>query len=212
VLLGAIGAGLWLASSLGHTATAHAAVIDPPCCPVRVTAPVATVRTIVLHSVNTVLDPTDLPPTDRLAGTPQHIVLPVHALPVRTVPIRALPIRPLPIPARPPIAGRRDGSESGRTSTPIRISTATGRPGVPIRCVICRPDKGNQQTVGHPTRSPALPGGIPSGGGNASSVVAMALLAPANGHSGSPPGLPTDPASETSAPRSRTITPTSRPG
>src|SRR5690348_14761290 len=97
VLLGSMGAGLWLASNLGHTATAEAAVVSPPCCQLQLGAAPAPVRpevrTIVQPSVHSTLRPATFPTTDL-------------ALPVRTLRIRALPVRQLPVLTRHPVADR----------------------------------------------------------------------------------------------------------
>src|SRR4051794_30166948 len=97
VLLGSMGAGLWLASSLGHAGAAQATVIDPSCCQVQLGAALAPVgpevRTVVQHSVNGTLRPARLPTTD--------LALPVRALPVQTLPVRLLPVL-----ARHPVAAR----------------------------------------------------------------------------------------------------------
>ena len=214
VLLGSIGAGLWLASSLGHTATARASVLDPSCCPVRVVAALpavrSEVRTVAQHSVNTGLDPADRPPI--LRPDPLRPILP----PVRTVLVRALPGRGLPVgplSTRNVIAARAVDPMADRSPGFGESAQLSTTPQPAVRCSICRPDQGNHRSAAHPTPLPAPPGGIPPGGGNAgSSVAAMALLAPANGRCGSPPGLATNSARRTPGPRSRTVTPTSRPG
>jgi hypothetical protein len=167
--------------------------------------------------VSTVLNPTNPAPTDQPdPGTLRHIVPPVRTLPVRTLPVPALDTPPLL--ARHAAAGRTVPSADHRIGprTPARASTAPIQPtSEPIRCAVCRP--GNPGTDHRPaqlpTPLPAPPGTVPPDTGNTGSTVAgMALLAPANGNSGSPPGLPIDPTPRTSAPRSRTVTPTSRPG
>src|SRR6185437_12018684 len=92
VLLGSMGAGLWLASSLGHAGAAQATVINPPCCQVQPGAALAPVgpevRTVVQHSVNSTLRSAKLPTTD--------LALPVRTLPVRALPAQVLPARLLP--------------------------------------------------------------------------------------------------------------------
>jgi hypothetical protein len=208
VLLGSIGAGLWLAGSLGHATAAQAAVASPsPCCPVQAISP-PDVRTTVPHSLHILLDP---------ASTDPHSTAVVGTLTHRPVlPAQVLPVRALPVSAIRSTAGRVAGSTPGRSAglaAPVRLNPATQRSIVPARCVTCRPAHGDQRSARHPTPAPALPGGPPSDGGNAaSSVAAMALLAPANCLSDSPPGLRFGSSYRLPAPRSRTSPPTTRPG
>jgi hypothetical protein len=214
VLLGSIGAGLWLAGSLGHATAAQAAVANPPaCCPVQAISP-PDVRTIVPHSLHTLLDPTSTDPrSPAVVGTLTHRpVLPARALPDQVLPVRVPLVRALPGSTTDRVAAPAPGRSAG-LAAPARLNTTAQRSIVPARCATCRPDKGDQRSAPHPTPAPALPGGPPSDGGNAaSSVAAMALLAPANGHSDRPPGLRSGSAYRLPAPRSRTSPPTTRPG
>jgi hypothetical protein len=210
VLLGTLGAGLWLAGSLGHATAAQAAVTSPPpCCPVQaITLP------NVSHSL---LDPGSTDQRTAVVGTLTHRpVLPARALPAQVLPVRVPLVGALPVSAMRSTPDRVAGSTPGHSdglAAPARLNAAAPRSIVPARCLTCRPGKGNQRSATHPAPSPVLPGGPPSDGGTAgSSVAAMALLAPTNGHSDSPPGLQSGAAHRLPAPRSRTSPPTTRPG
>lgn len=218
VLLGSIGAGLWLAGSLGHASAAQAAVVEPAACCSGQPISAPDLRTTVPHALHTLLDPVS---TDRhrpdVVGTLTHPpVLPARALPDRVLPARVPLTTAPPVPAMRSTAARVTGSAPGRSAllaTPAPLNSTAHRSIVPARCLSCRPANGAQRSARHPMPSPASPGGPPSDGGTAaSSVAAMALLAPANGHSDSPPGLRSGSAYRLPAPRSRTSPPTTRPG
>lgn len=206
VLLGSIGAGLWLAGSLGHAAAAQAATPDPLCCPVPVAVPAAA-RTIVHDPVHTLLGraPVDRPNPAVVGRLTQPLVLQTRAIAEQPLPVRSIPTR-RPVVVRSAAPGRTTGP-----GTPARLNSTQRGSIVANRCPACRPGNGNQRSAPHPMPMPAVPGGMPAGGAGAS-IAAMALLAPANGHSDSPPGLRSGSGYRLPAPRSRTVPPTTRPG
>jgi hypothetical protein len=229
VLLGSIGAGLWLASSLGHATAAEAAAPGPSCCSTRSAVPPLGISPTGHESSDDLLD-RSTNSAGSAVGTLRQIVLPVRTLPVPPQPVLA-PVPPLPVPTQltralptrglsvqpkhsvparsvRPMADRLTGLDPA-----VRIGGTARRSPVPIRCSTCRPDKGEPRSAEHPTSLPSMPAGIPSGGVNSgSSVAAMALLAPAAGRRDSPPGLRSGSAGRAPIPRSRSVVPTTRPG
>lgn len=213
VLLGAIGAGLWLASILNRGAVAEAAVPGPICCPVQ---SAATLPATIIH--DSLDNPASSPASSAVIDTVRQLVrtlpvpAPVHA-PNPTLPILT---STKPVATSPGLASRSArpiADQLSSRSTVRWFSATSGSPAAPARCSTCRPDQGTPRSAADPLRSPVLPIGDPSGGGNAGdSIATMALLAPANGHGADPRSLRAGLPGQAALPRSLAIAPTTRPG